>query len=408
MVRHVSGTFYAVDPSTRRPFAEIPETTAEQVAEMVDDARRALAVEHGWPAPRVLGELARLVREQADELTELECRDTGVPLQRAREQVAAAAEALELRTGEGRRLALGPHVLGYTVDAPWGVCALVLSWRSPLVTAARLAGGALAAGNAVIVKPSERASIGPLRLAELAEAAGVPRGMLQVATGDGAVGAALAGDPAVDHVTFSGSARAAGAVAQACARRLVPCELELALAPLHVVCADADLGRAVAAIIRALGSCVLVERAALDDVVARLEAGLEGLTVGPAHEQPDVGPRIDGELVRPAVVHGGEPLETELAVQAVDSAPEPGAPPPGAREAAAPPALRERTAAGRAGAPGQTRMSGSVWTADVARGHRVAAWLPARHVSVNAYTPYPPPGGGPSPYARAKTVAVAL
>ena len=131
----------------------------------------------------------------------------------------------------------------------------------------------------------------------------MPRGMLQVATGDGTVGAALAGD----HVTFAGSARVAGTVAAACAQRLVPFALELALAPVHVVFADADLDAAVAAIARALGSRVLVERPAHDELVARLEAALEALTVGPAHEDPDVGPQIDGELVRPAVVAGGEP-----------------------------------------------------------------------------------------------------
>ena len=88
---------------------------------------------------------------------------------------------------EGRRLALGPETLGYTLEAPWGVCAQVISWRSPLETAARLSGAALAAGNAVILKTSERASIAPLRLAELAELAGVPRGMLQVASVSGRV-----------------------------------------------------------------------------------------------------------------------------------------------------------------------------------------------------------------------------
>jgi aldehyde dehydrogenase (NAD+) len=402
IVGPVSGTFYAVDPSTRMPFAEIPETSAEQVAEMAEDGRRALAVEHEWREPRVraqvLGALARLAGEHAEALAELECRDTGTPPTRAREEVAAAVSALEHSAGarlEGRRLQLGPDLLGYTLEEPWGVCAQVISWRSPLATAARLAAAAVAAGNAVIVKPSERASISPLRLAELAESAGVPRGMLQVATGDGAVGAALTADPGVDHVTFAGSARAAAAVGEACARRLVPCELELATSPVHVVFADADLELTVAAIVRSLGSRVLVERPLHETLVARLEAALERLTVGPAHEDPDVGPLISGELVRPAIVGGGEPRGLELAVAAFDEGSEPVGP------------LLAATGVGR---PRRARPAGGsamVWTADLARAHRVAARLRARHVTVNACASNPPPGGA-NPYARPKTVSVAL
>src|SRR5436189_185671 len=81
--------------------------------------------------------------------------------------------------------AVGPAVHESTVGEPWGVCAQILSWRRPLHAAARRAAPALAAGNAVVVKPSELASLPALRLADLAAAAGVPRGMLQVATGAG-------------------------------------------------------------------------------------------------------------------------------------------------------------------------------------------------------------------------------
>ena len=132
------------------------------------------------------------------------------------------------------------------------MCAQIIPWNYPLQVTARCAAPALAAGNAVIVKPSELASITPLRFAELAEDAGVPRGLIQVATGDGATGAALASDPAVDHVTFVGSAQTGAKVAEACARRLVPVELELGGKSPNVVFADADLDKAVPAIVQAL------------------------------------------------------------------------------------------------------------------------------------------------------------
>ena len=134
----------------------------------------------------------------------------------------------------------------------------------------------------------------PLRFAEFAEEAGVPRGMIQVATGDGATGAALAEHPGVDHVTFVGSAATGARVAEVCARRLAPLELELGGKSPNVVFADADLDRAVPEIVNALiqnagqscsaGTRLLVERTAFDDVTARVAAALEQVTIGPGIE----------------------------------------------------------------------------------------------------------------------------
>ena len=183
----------AIDPSSGHEFAEIPSTSAAQVAEMVADARRALAVEPEWCGdPRlrasVLAALGRAVAERADPLADLLARDTGTPLRHARAEALAAAAHLVTPAVVPGAAELSGESLAYTLAEPFGVCAIVISWRAPLATAARLAGAALAAGNAVILKPSERASIAPLQLAALAEAAGVPRGMLQVATGDGETG----------------------------------------------------------------------------------------------------------------------------------------------------------------------------------------------------------------------------
>jgi aldehyde dehydrogenase (NAD+) len=304
-------TFYAVDPSVGKPFAELPETSAELVAEMVADGHRALDVETEWRVPqtraRALTALARLVESDAEPLADLECRDTGKPLSQARADVAATVRYLDFYAGaidrlEGRAIPLGPEFVDYTVREPWGVCAQIIPWNYPLQVTARCAAPALAAGNAVIVKPSELASITPLKLAELAEAAGVPRGMLQVATGHGPVGAALAEHPGVDHVTFVGSAATGATVAQACARRLAPLELELGGKSPNVVFADADLDKAVPAIVGALiqnagqscsaGSRLLVERSVYADVIARVTAALEAVTIGPGAEDPDLGPLI--------------------------------------------------------------------------------------------------------------------
>ncbi len=221
----------AIDPSTGHEFAELPETTPEQVAEMVEDARRALDVERDWRTPlvrsRTLARLAQLVDDEADALADLETRDTGKPLSQAKADAAATVRYLEYYAGsierlEGRTIPLGPDALDYTLREPWGVCGQIIPWNYPLQVTARCAAPALAAGNAVILKPSELASITPLRFGELAERAGVPRGMIQIATGHGETGAALVEHPGVDHVTFVGSAATGALVAAACAKRLAP------------------------------------------------------------------------------------------------------------------------------------------------------------------------------------------
>src|SRR3954454_1131354 len=302
-------SFYAVDPGSQKPFAEIPGTS--DVGELVEDAHRALEVEHDWRVPdvraRTLARLAREVEARAEALGELECRDTGKPLSQARADVAAAVRYIDFYAGaigrlEGRQIPLGPGVLDYTVREPWGVCGQVISWNYPLQLAARCAVPALAAGNAVVLKPSELASVTPLRLAELAEAAGGPRGMILVATGAGDVGAALVAHPGVDHVTFVGSAATGTAVAEACGRRLAPLQLELGGKSPNVVFADADLDAAVPAVVKALiqnagqscsaGSRLLVERAVYPERIDRVGAALGRLEIGPGIEDPDLGPLI--------------------------------------------------------------------------------------------------------------------
>src|SRR3954467_9122854 len=311
-------SFYAVDPGSQKPFAEIPGTS--DVGELVEDAHRALEVEHDWRVPDVRAptgaRLARDVEAQGEALAELECRDTGKPISQARADVTAAVRYLDFYAGaigrlEGRQIPLGPGVLDYTVREPWGVCGQVISWSYPLQLAARCAAPALAAGNAVVLKPSELASVTPRRLAELAELAGVPRGMVHVATGAGDVGAALVAHPGVDHVTFVGSAATGRAVAEACARRLAPLELELGGKSPNVVFADADLDAVAPAVVRALlqnagqscsaGSRLLVQRAVYDELIRRVGEAFETVTMGPGIEDPDLGPLISERQLQRAL-----------------------------------------------------------------------------------------------------------
>jgi aldehyde dehydrogenase (NAD+)/betaine-aldehyde dehydrogenase len=413
-------SFLAIDPSSGHEFAELPETTPEQVAEMVEDAHRALAVEHEWRTPRVraqaLTNLARAVENETDKLAELETRDTGKPLKQARADVAATVRYLDYYAGsierlEGRQIPLGPDVLDYTVREPWGVCAQIIPWNYPLQVTARCAAPALAAGNAVIVKPSELASITPLRFAHLAEEAGVPRGMIQIATGHGATGAALAQHERVDHVTFVGSAATGARVAEACAKRLAPIELELGGKSPNVVFADADLDRAVPAIVSALiqnagqscsaGSRLLVENAIYDETINRVAAALQAVTIGPGNEDKDLGPLISLRQLERAtsmlataktqgatIATGGEHT-TGLYLQptlVTDVQPEMEI----FQEEVFGPVLTampfndDRHAINLANATPYGLVAG-VWTRELSRAHKIAAGIRAGQVFVNAY-----------------------
>ncbi len=412
-------TFMAIDPSTGHEFAELPATTPEQVSDMANVARQMLGLNPEWREPltraKALQNLARAIEAEHDKLAELECRDTGKPLKQAKADVKATVRYLDYYAGsterlEGRQIPLGPDVLDYTLREPWGVCAQIIPWNYPLQVTARCAAPALAAGNAVIVKPSELASITPLRFAELAEEAGVPRGLIQVATGDGATGAALASDPAVDHVTFVGSAPTGAKVAEACAKRLIPVELELGGKSPNVVFADADLDKAIPAIVQALiqnagqscsaGTRLLVERSAYAEVIERVTTALSKVTIGPGIEDPDIGPLIaERQLERATtmlakaesqgatIIGGGHTQGLYLKPTLVtDVKPEMDI----FQEEVFGPVLTalpfddDRAAVALANFS-QYGLVAGVWTRDLSRAHRVAHGIHAGQIFVNTY-----------------------
>ncbi|WP_210494502.1 aldehyde dehydrogenase family protein [Patulibacter sp. SYSU D01012] len=417
-------TFPAVDPATREPFAEVVEMTVEQVDAVVRAARDAQRSSREWRFPvtraAALLRLARLIERDGEQLADLECRDTGKPLAQARADVAVTVRYLEFYAGacdklEGRSIPLGPDVVDYTVREPWGVCAQIIPWNYPLQMITRVAAPALAGGNAVVVKPSELASQTPLRWAALAVEAGIPEGMVGVATGHGAVGAALVDHPDVAHVTFVGSAATGSRVAHACAERLVPVELELGGKSPNVVFADADLDRVVPAVVKALiqnagqscsaGSRLLVHRDVHNEVVARVGRAFADLRVGPGAEDPDLGPvvaqqqldratrmldtaRAEGATV---AVGGGAPAGREdgwyldaTLVTGVTPAMELFREEVFGPVLAATPFADDDEAVALANDSPYGLVAG-VWTRDLSRAHRVAGALQVGQVFVNSY-----------------------
>jgi aldehyde dehydrogenase (NAD+) len=435
----------ALDPATGETICELPLATAADVTAAVARAHAARRGDWELPARRaeILVAVGRGLSDHAEELALLECRDTGKPLSQARGDVVAAARYFAYYGGaadktEGTSIPLGPGYLDYTVREPWGVCGQIIPWNYPLQVAARCLAPALATGNGVVLKPSEEASVTPLELLRIARAAGLPEGVAEVVVGGGDVGAALVAQPDVDHVTFVGSPATGRRVAEAAAARHVPVDLELGGKSPNVVFADADLERALPSIVRSLvqnagqscsaGSRLLVENSRFDEVVERMARGLRALSIGPGAEDHDLGPLIserqfvhatgmlDRARASAELVTGGnravgaglergwylEPtLLTGVGVSDEIWNEEVFGP-----VVVAAPFEDEGQAVRLANATPFGLVAG-VWTADLARAHRVAAGLRCGQVFVNTYgvgggVELPFGGVGRSGYGRGK------
>src|SRR5215470_10520927 len=220
------------------------------------------------------------------ELATLESRDNGKPLKQARTDVQVAARYFEFFAGiadkiMGNTIPLGPGFLDYTVREPIGVSAQIVPWNYPIQIGARGIAPALAAGCAVVLKPSSEAPMTALRLGEIGLACGLPPGVLNVVPGSGAeAGAALASHPDINQLTFTGSVDVGVSVAKMAADNVVPVVMELGGKSPNIVFADADMDLAAAGVANAIfqnagqtcsaGSRLLVERKAHDAFVARL------------------------------------------------------------------------------------------------------------------------------------------
>jgi|SRR5665213_26279 len=312
-------TLSAIDPATEEVFESLALTGPSGVDAVVNRARSSLETSLEWRIPGVrsaaLFEMSRLLMENIDELALSESRDTGKPLSQGRDDVKMAAAYFTYYAGwvdkfGGRSIPLGPDYVDYLVREPWGICAQIIPWNYPLQVTARCAAPALACGNAVVLKPSEQASVTPLRLQELTREAGIPEGLFSIVIGAGDVGSALVQHPGVDHVTFVGSAAVGQSVARQCLDRFIPVELEMGGKSPNIVMGDADVDRAIPVIVRALvqnagqscsaGSRVLIASEIYDEVLEKLRSALESLSIGPGVDDHDVGPLISSRQLQHA------------------------------------------------------------------------------------------------------------
>jgi len=299
------------NPSTGETVGAIPAGTVADIDEAVAAAR---AAQPGWADTaaadrgRVLAAIGRLVAERAEELAQVEVIDVGKPLTQARADARALSRYLEFYAGaidklHGETIPYLPGYTVYTLREPHGVTGHIIPWNYPMQIVGRSVVAAIATGNAAVLKPAEQASLTAILFSRIAGEAGLPAGVLNVVTGTGAeAGAALAGHPGIDHLSFTGSTNVGIAIQTAAARNAVPVTLELGGKSPQLVFADADLDRALPSLVNAAiqnagqtcsaGSRILVQRPIYDALIDRMAARFAALRAGPAIDDLDLGPLI--------------------------------------------------------------------------------------------------------------------
>jgi len=312
--------FESVDPATENVFAVVARGAKEDVDRAVLAARKAFEDGSPWrrmtPAQRgrILHRVGDLILENAEELALMESLDNGKPLAVARSaDVPLAADLFHYMSGwasklEGRSIpfsldAPGGH-LAFTLREPIGVVGQIIPWDFPLLMAAWKLGPALATGCTVVLKPAEQTPVSALRLGELLIEAGIPDGVVNVVTGYGDAGAALAAHPDVDKVAFTGSTEVGKEIVRAAAGNLKKLTLELGGKSPDVVYADADLEKAITGASGAIffnqgeccvaGSRLYIERPVYEEVLDGIKRVAAGIKVGPGtHPDTEMGPLVD-------------------------------------------------------------------------------------------------------------------
>ncbi|HHM8029582.1 TPA: aldehyde dehydrogenase [Pseudomonas aeruginosa] len=301
-------------PATGEAVARLHAASLEDVEEAMAGAHRAFR-ESGWaqrkPHERatVLYRIAALIRERSEELAQLQRLDNGKPIRETRNLVASAAATFQFFAAACETLeeSITPSrgdFVSMSVYEPMGVVVAITPWNSPIASEAQKPAPALAAGNAVVVKPAEITPLAALALARICDEAGLPRGLVSVLPGKGAlIGDALTRHPLARRVSFTGGTRTGKHIARIAADKMMPVSLELGGKSPTMVLADADLDHAVAGVLYGIfsssgesciaGSRLFVASERYDEFMERLATGAAALRVGnPADERTQMGPLI--------------------------------------------------------------------------------------------------------------------
>ena len=296
-------TFETKNPATGKALAEVTQGSAKDLDAAIAAARRAQpkwARLSGHQRARHLYALARLVQKNARLLAVLETMDNGKPIRESRDiDVPLVARHFYYHAGLAQLL---PSELPGM--APLGVCGAVIPWNFPLLMLAWKVAPALAAGNTIVLKPAEYTPLTALLFAELSREAGLPKGVLNIVTGDGATGAALVAHPGVDKIAFTGSTAVGRKIRQVTAGTGKALTLELGGKSPYIVFDDADLDSAIEGLVDAIwfnqgqvccaGSRLLVQEGVAGRFHEKLKRRMDGLRIGdPLDKCIDVGAVVD-------------------------------------------------------------------------------------------------------------------
>ncbi|MEH6824605.1 MAG: betaine-aldehyde dehydrogenase [Motiliproteus sp.] len=292
-------TFISTNPATGEPLAVLQKASTADVDAAITSAKAGFKV---WSAMtgiergRILQRAVAILRQRNDELALLEVQDTGKPLQEANcVDIATGADVIEYYAGlaatlHGEQQDLGGSNFFYSRREPLGVCAGIGAWNYPIQIAMWKAGPALAAGNAMVFKPSGETPLTTLKLAEIFTEAGLPDGVFNVVLGDYRVGQALSRHPEIAKVSFTGGTGTGKQVLVDAASTVKDVTMELGGKSALIVFEDADLNNAVSGALLANfytqgevctnGTRVFVHDSLYDEFIARVAERTQRMVIG--------------------------------------------------------------------------------------------------------------------------------
>ncbi len=306
-----------INPADGSVLARVPEATKDDVAKAVSAARAAFD-DGPWPKSQardrgtVLFKVAEAIRARAPQFAEIDTRNMGKPIVEAEFDVNDAAHCFEYYGGlatkiHGETLEVPDNALSMVLREPVGVVGQIIPWNYPLLMAAWKLAPALAAGCTVVLKPAEQTPLSALMLAEIFESLDLPKGVVNIVTGDGpTAGAALVTDPRVDKIAFTGGVDTGRLVIKGAADTIKRMSIELGGKNPNIVFADADFEAAVdGALFGAFanqgevcsaGSRLLVERSIYDKMLDALTEKTKRIRLGdPLDRDTKMGPLVTRE-----------------------------------------------------------------------------------------------------------------